>query len=175
MVESQGQKAAKNGKIIESMLFPLFEKNNYTIALCRRDKDYPNYPLYLSDKAYFDSLPKLVLYQVPFESIYPNRIGKTEFVIINNDLGRRIRVECKWQQGSGSVDEKIPYVYLNAVFAFPEKEIIIVMDGGGFDKSAKPWLIKQCKQRWLLDDKPDKSIEVMSIAEFTAWFNKELG
>lgn len=176
MVDKQGQRAAKNGKIIESMLFPLFEKNGYTIALCRKDKDYPNYPIYNArTKEEFDSLDKLVLYQVPFHSIYPNRVGRTEFLIINKTKQRRIRVESKWQQGSGSVDEKIPYLYLNAVFAFPENEIVIVMDGGGFDKSAKPWLVEQVKKRWLLDDKPEKSIKVMTVMEFTAWFNKEMG
>ena len=176
MVKSQGGTANKHGKIIESMLFPLFEQNNYAIAVCysKKSKCYPNYLPYEKNKQYFDSLDRLVLYQAPYTSIYPNKDGKTEFLIINKPLNRRIRVECKWQQSGGSADEKIPYLYLNAVFAFPEKEIIVVMDGGALDKTAKQWLIDRCNERWLLDNQPDKSIEVMSIAEFTAWFNKEL-
>ena len=165
MVDTQGQKAAKNGKIIENMLIPLFVGNGYHVI---------KYTDYKKAMPHFDAMPKLVIYQYPFDSIYPNRTGKTEFVIRNKIKNRELRVECKWQQGSGSVDEKIPYLYLNAVFAFPEKEIIIVMDGGGFDKSAKPWLVQQCKNRWLLDNQPDKTIDVMTIAEFTAFFNKEL-
>jgi len=165
MVDTQGQKAAKNGRIIENMLMPLFVGNGYKVI---------TYKVYKSAQIEFDKLDKLVIYQYPFDSIYPNRKCKTEFVIYNRLKNREIRVECKWQQGSGSVDEKIPYLYLNAVFAFPESEIIIVMDGGGFDKSAKPWLVEQCKKRWLLDEQPNKTIDVMTIAEFTAFFNKEL-
>jgi hypothetical protein len=34
---------------------------------------------------------------------------------------RRKNIECKWQQVSGSVDEKLPYLYLNCIEAMPEK------------------------------------------------------
>ena len=67
---------------------------------------------------------KLLVKQFPYISIYESKC-RTEFVLIDN--GRRIRIECKWQQVSGSVDEKFPYLYLNAVERWEEKESILVV------------------------------------------------
>jgi hypothetical protein len=47
-----------------------------------------------------------------------------------------IGIECKWQRISGSVDEKFPYAYLNCIEAMPERDIIIVVDGGGAKQGA---------------------------------------
>jgi hypothetical protein len=45
--------------------------------------------------------------------------------------GVHVRIECKWQQSAGSVDEKLPYLYLNAIESMPEDHVIIVYGGGG--------------------------------------------
>lgn len=177
---SQGAKANKNGKIGENILIPLFKENGYTVisnseyeADKKLIKDhYQNLRLNVKEKGYKD-LDKLVLRNYPYTSIYGNKNSRTEFLIINRPKNRKVRVEVKWQQSSGSVDEKFPYVWLNCVFSFPEKEVIVIIDGGGFKQSARDWIVKQAQDRWLIDD-DEKQISIMTISEFITFFNREL-
>jgi hypothetical protein len=76
---------------------------------------------------------------VPFTTIY-NHDGNTEFLLISERYNTCARIECKWQQVSGSVDEKLPYLYLNAIEAMPENTIIILIDGQGWKHGAIQWL-----------------------------------
>lgn len=58
-----------------------------------------------------------------------------------------IRIECKWQQAAGSVDEKLPYLYLNTIEAMPENSIMILIDGAGWKAGAIQWLKDAVKQK----------------------------
>ena len=51
---------------------------------------------------------ELLLRNVPYQTIYGHP-GKTEFVLRSARFHLDIRIECKWQQSAGSVDEKFPY------------------------------------------------------------------
>ena len=83
-----------------------------------------------------------------------------------------IRIECKWQQSNGSVDEKFPYLYLNCIEAMPEKEIVIIVDGGGAKVGAITWLQETVKsKKYTSDYNNDKIIHVFSLAEFIKWAN----
>lgn len=73
-----------------------------------------------------------------------------------------LAIECKWQQVSGSVDEKFPYVIENIKHMFPCPAIVI-LDGGGYKKGSEEWLRKQVDNKFL---------GVYSLAEFIAWANK---
>lgn len=53
---------------------------------------------------------ELLLAHVPFTTIY-NHKGNTEFLLLSKKYDLTMRLECKWQQVSGSVDEKLPYLY----------------------------------------------------------------
>jgi hypothetical protein len=123
-------------------------------------------------KRYCDE-KKLVICQYPFDSIYEHT-GKTEFLIINKPKDRVIRVECKWQQDAGSVDEKFPYMYLNCIYGYEEAEIILIVDGGGYKPGARAWLEKVIDNKWLIDEENPKAIRLMTISEFTAYFNSHL-
>lgn len=112
---------------------------------------------------------KFLVKQFPYISIYETKC-RTEFVLIENE--RRIRIECKWQQVSGSVDEKFPYLYLNAVERWEEKESILVVDGGGYKPKALEWLKTSAKNKVGFADKPDKAIAVYTFTEFMIWVNK---
>ena len=57
-------------------------------------------------------IPDLLVRRVPYQSIYGHR-GVTEFLAVSASRGLAVRIECKWQQSQGSVDEKFPYLYLN--------------------------------------------------------------
>lgn len=154
--KSQGAKANMNGKIFETMCIPIFEAHNFIV---------------LNHSEYLRLQPKparCVIKNAPFHSIY-NHIGKTEFLIICDD--RRIRVEDKYQQSAGSVDEKFVYMYLNSVYAYEENEIILIIDGGGYKPGARQWVVDAVNNNFLDYKKRGKEIHVFTIIEFLKWFN----
>jgi SepF-like predicted cell division protein (DUF552 family) len=59
----------------------------------------------------------------------------------------KTRIECKWQQTAGSVDEKLPYLYLNTIEAMPEDQIMIIIDGAGWKKGAVDWLRRAVNEK----------------------------
>ncbi len=114
---------------------------------------------------------ELLLKNVPFKTIY-NHKGNTEFLLISERYNLRIRIECKWQQRAGSVDEKLPYLYLNTIEAMPEKNIMILIDGDGFKAGAKTWLRNAVKEKlYTTEENKDTNIMVFSLAEFFTWAN----
>lgn len=50
-------------------------------------------------------------------------------------------VQCKWQSSGGSVHEKYPFEVLSIQQG--EFDTIILLDGGGYHKGAKQWLLNQ--------------------------------
>lgn len=66
----------------------------------------------------------------------------------------------------GSVDEKFPYLYLNCIETMPEKDIIVLIDGGGAKEGSISW-IKKTSQLCLYNrDEKLKNIMVMNLSEF---------
>lgn len=114
---------------------------------------------------------ELLLTNVPYETIYKH-YGKTEFLLKSARYGLEIRIECKWQQVAGSVDEKLPYLYLNSIEAMPEKHIVVVIDGEGWKAGAIPWLKEAAaKRKYTTSATAQKKIEVLSLTEFMTWAN----
>tara|TARA_R100001082_G_C4332326_1_gene146234 strand:- start:98 stop:589 length:492 start_codon:yes stop_codon:yes gene_type:complete len=97
----------------------------------------------------------ILLKGVPYTNIYGSNRCRSEFVLCLE--GRKIRIECKAQHSAGSVDEKLPYLYMNFTQTIEEDEAIIVIEGDGFKKGAKEWLRSMCK---------GTKVRVMSFAEF---------
>lgn len=145
------------GKSLENQVESILNTQSYTSV------DYKNWVKNKSEQG------KLLVKQFPYISIYDTKC-RTEFVLIDN--GRKIRIECKWQQVSGSVDEKFPYLYWNAVEKWDENEIILVVDGGGYKLKALEWLKKSAKNKVGFAHKPDKAIAVYTFTEFMIWVNK---
>lgn len=145
-----------NGHIFEDMMIPIFRAHGFRVFSIAEFKKTVNLP------------NKYIVKDAPFNSIY-NHTGKTEFLIVDGD--RKIRVENKYQASAGSVDEKFVYTYINAVEAYPEKEIILVIDGGGYKPGARQWVVDAVNNNFLDYKGKGKSIEVMTIIEFTNWFN----
>lgn len=81
--------------------------------------------------------PALVQH-LPYTSIYGSTRSRSELGLVEPS-GKVTRIECKWQNVSGSVDEKFPYVLENAL-AVPESRILIVVGGNGFKPQAIEWL-----------------------------------
>lgn len=73
----------------------------------------------------------------------------------------KLAIEIKWQQTSGSVDEKYPYLVINIKKMFPCPAIIII-DGGGYKEGALNWLKGQID---------NKLIGVYDLSGFLKWAN----
>ena len=112
----------------------------------------------------------LLLKDIPYINIY-GTTSKTEFKIIIKNLEYEARIECKWQAEQGSVDEKFPYMYLNALRS-PEENQIFIVDGGAYRPEALTWLKKVCDLR--VGQIDYKNIKVMSFSEFMIFIEKKL-
>ena len=151
-----GSRANTSGNTLEASISAVVGSKGFDVV---------NYKIWESNKDKFGK--ELLLCNVPYQTIYGHN-GKTEFVLLSETDGLEIRIECKWQQVSGSVDEKYPYLYLNCM-QMPEETVFIIVDGGGAKKGAVEWL----------KDAPamfpcDKSITVFNLVEFLSWANKTL-
>lgn len=101
---------------------------------------------------------RFLVRHAPYISIYGCR-SVSEFVYHDDLHDIHIRIECRWQQSPGSVDEKLPCLYLNALEAMPEREVWIVLGGDGARTEAVKWLKTRCGQNAV------KDIRVMSIVD----------
>ncbi|SMG65890.1 conserved hypothetical protein [methanotrophic bacterial endosymbiont of Bathymodiolus sp.] len=113
---------------------------------------------------------ELLLKNVPYDTVYGHK-GNTEFLLKSKGLNLEIRIECKWQQVAGSVDEKFPYLYLNCIETMSENEIILIVDGGGYKDGALAWL-KDAVQEKKYQNNLAKEIRVFSLVDFLTWANK---
>ena len=159
-MENQGGIANAQGRTLESVVISTLEQKGF------RKVPYKEYLNGLN--IYGD---ELLLTNVPYETIYGHK-GKTEFKIQSQRYGE-YRIECKWQQSSGSVDEKFPYLYLNCIEKMPENNIIIIIDGQGAKPGAIDWLRRAaCLKLYSSEKNRNKNILVMSLAEFIIWVNQ---
>ena len=104
--------------------------------------------------------------QVPCgTSIYETK-RKCDFLVLNKEkFPDGLIIECKWQQSSGSVDEKYPFTIFN-IFKI-NVPTIILLDGGGYKKAAMEWLKGQANPTRAL-------IGVYSMSEFQTQVNNGL-
>ena len=154
------KRKTKSGNILEKTVKAVLTGNGFTVI---------NYREWSKNPSEFGE--ELLLTNVPFETIYQHH-GSTEFLLKSKEFNLEIRIECKWQQVSGSVDEKLPYLYLNTIETMPEKHIVILIDGDGWKPGAIPWLKEAVsKKKYTTQNMPDKKIEVLNLKEFITWAN----
>lgn len=161
---SQGAMANKNGKIFEKMMIPVFEDNAFPVLTEKK---------YLKNQEKYATYNRIVLKNAKYTNIY-GTTGQTEFVLIDGE--RRIRIEAKYQSVAGSVDEKYPNMFLNAIEAYPEDEVIFVVDGGGYRAGARKWIQTAIDTDFHgYKSQYHKDFKLMTISEFMNWFNHEFG
>lgn len=158
-MQIQGQTANKNGKWLEQQVEDIIvsydvEKINYRQIGTKFGKKI----LSINPKAF-------LIKNVPYTNMYGG-ISRGEFVLQLKNKGP-VRIECRSQRVSGSVDEKIPYLIGNC-YAFEEKDVILVIDGDGMRTKAKEFAINAAKSI------AHKNIRVMTLGQFKAWANKML-
>ena len=159
MASSQGGLAASSGNTLERTVIATLESKGFETVRFRVWAKKPH-----------KYGKELLLTNVPFETIYGHN-GNTEFLVKSERYSLEIRIECKWQQSSGSVDEKFPYLYLNCIQQMPEKTIIIIVDGGGAKQGAVDWLRQAAESKLFQNSQNETDIQVMNLAEFLIWAN----
>lgn len=158
---TSGSIANRQGRVLENTIIPTFEARGFEIL---KYSDWSKKPNQYGTE--------LILKHVPYTTIYGHQ-GYTEFLVQSKKHYLNHRIECKWQQSSGSVDEKFPYLYLNCIEAMPEQNIIIIAGGGGMKKGAISWLKKVVLEQHYLSSKVgEKNIQIFSIEEFLLWANQ---
>lgn len=145
MVDVQGQLANLNGKHLESLVEVTITRN-----LGVESEYY----------ARTEEREDILLKNVPYKSIYGGNC-RSEFVL--NYQGRSIRIECKSQKSHGSVDEKLPYLFMNMNESIEEDEAIVILNGNGFRYGAKEWMYSTCK---------GTKIKVFSLKGFNDYVKK---
>lgn len=165
---TQGAKANISGKILEGVVTNTLSKRGFAEISFKNWKKIPLYQQ--SDKFLIHNAPYHSIYTVTLPQL-EQKESRSEFIISDPIAGIFCRIECKWQDSSGSVDEKLPYLYLNAVECWQENEIIILIDGKGWRTGALSWLKNAVDSRKWRDDpeKDTRNISMMDISTFTSW------
>lgn len=154
----QGAQANRTGKTLEEFVVGVFKSHGFEII------NYPTYIKREGDPSFTHG--EWLVRRAPYTTIY-GHAGKTEFLVVSKDQQMVFRIECKWQQSSGSVDEKFPYVIENCK-VMQEHMIIILVDGGACKAGALAWL-KQAAEKCKKEN--SKDIRVFNMTEFMKWAN----
>lgn len=96
----------------------------------------------------------------PYPSVYRHG-ARMEFcarnLILRGKTYGRANIECKYQESGGSVDEKFPYVVLNALVSDADTTVV-VLGGHAFKKGAIDWLCT-------MEDASNGRLHVLGLAD----------
>jgi hypothetical protein len=98
-------------------------------------------------------------------TIYDGELKVDRYVVGLPAFPNGLAIESKWQELSGSVDEKFPYLVENIKTCYP-CPVIIVTGGRGARPGAIRWLKRQVDGVHL--------IAVLTLEEFVTWCNRSL-
>lgn len=162
MAMTQGSEANRSGREIESLFQRLMTERGFHVVDGAADQSA------LGD--FFSA--NLLIKNAPYTNIYGS-ISRSEFVIDSRMVGRRIRVECRNQDVSGSVDEKLPYLFMNMRNNVPETEILFLLTGDGCRNGAVEWLKGACTRQNTLKNGITKNMAVLrGMEEARIWVRK---
>lgn len=169
---SGGKKANQSGKSWESWVQLTAQQLKFKILkFSEREKHLPLKP---NDR--------FVWLRAPYRTIYDTKkIPKANSEFVFETVSERIRVECKWQKGSGSVDEKYLFMYLNGVLTVEEPTVIFALGGNHFfinkrGIEIREWLTEVCTNppKWLSEEAikrwKSKKLIVLTNNNFNDWF-----
>lgn len=157
---TQGGKANKTGSVLEKLVVGTLSAHGIDSVL---------HSEFIRTPARYGK--ELLLRHVPYTTLYGGK-GHTEFLLKSGKYNVNTRIECKWQQTGGSVDEKLPYLYLSSIECMPENDVILLIDGDGFRRGAKEWIRRvAAEKRYVQPGQCDKTISVMSSTDFLTWVN----
>ncbi|MDR2677681.1 MAG: hypothetical protein LBB26_03940 [Puniceicoccales bacterium] len=130
---SSGSQANKTGNALESFVEGILERNGYT--------EFINHKKQIFFMKEFIGGKQFSKQSKCGKSIYDTD-RRCDFLVMNPAKHPRgLIIECKWQETSGSVDEKYPFAVLNiAKIGTPT---IVLIDGKGYKQKAFEWFKKQ--------------------------------
>ncbi|WP_299022173.1 PD-(D/E)XK nuclease superfamily protein [uncultured Photobacterium sp.] len=116
-----GQKAVQNGKAFESKIFAVL--NQLPSVNVIKDIPYPSIYSAYSTKHKTKMEFRAENISLTFETLdaYGNKVMKTR-------LFKTLNIECKYQEDSGTTDEKYPLVYENALISDAEATLFVYED-----------------------------------------------
>jgi len=160
----QGVNANISGKKFEKRIASLLEAHGFHVDLHSGYKGNKN-ELKLRKG-------RIGLRQPPYTTLYGGS-GRSDFVLIAPELAEDVWIETKRMSVSGSLDEKLPHMFLNALAAIPSKHVIIIMDGNGWREGGVQWIRAAVNDRRWADfaNYQGKRIDVMNPDEFTIWLD----
>lgn len=159
MTDVQGQKANKAGKHLEKQVENYLNDLGY-VPIMFKKVGTPS-----GKKIMQQEVPGFLLKNVPYTNMYGGS-GRGEFVLLSGHQAPT-RIECRYQNVSGSVDEKLPFLLGNCL-AFEEKNVILVIEGDGMRKAARDFIKSAAKAVAY------KDIKVFDLKQFKTWANKNL-
>lgn len=137
MPDSSGQRANQTGASLEDFIRRLLARSGY---------DYVRPHLFQAARC---------LEQPIFSAQYPagadlyGKDRKCDFILYHPArYPRALILESKWQQSTGSVDEKFPFLTLTIKES--RLDTIVVLGGGGYSAGAERWLRRQAGKDCLL-------------------------
>ena len=160
MVDLQDRQANRNGRWLEDEVENIL--NGFGVPSLRHSKVGTRF----GQNILKQNVPGFLLKSVPYTNMYGGR-GLGEFVLQISNFGP-VRIECRIQNRSGSVDEKIPFLIGNC-YSFEEKHVILVIEGDGMRASAKEFAINAAKAI------AHKDVRVLNLKKFERWAARMLG
>lgn len=192
-------KAGEGGNLFEAVVLALKEMNFEVCDSCKRDKK-PRKTIDMFGDGDDRSSPNRIECNAPYNSVLKQtaeRLGiktrqgvpHTEFVLVTRDIKptiefpnvitgqeNRIRVECKYQNTSGTTEHKLLHSYLDLQYGAPEPNVILLVDGKGFTEKMVAFIREVCEENTIVWTKgikqSKKSVVFMNIAEFIDWANR---
>lgn len=150
---TQGSRAVKTGNALERVVLHILNDKHYE---------------FIKPKEFFaacDLLQPLYTKQIYIGNSIYGRPLKVDFMLYHPEkYPNKLIIECKWQQGKGTTDEKYPYNVQNIRDMYPCPAVIL-LDGAGFRSGAGAWLRAQVDSAKLLN--------VFSMVEFQTWVNND--
>lgn len=134
ITQQQGRKANNNGKVFESQILQRLISAGYQERKTRSENE--NQPFFIYQ------------YRSGFISIY-GQLMRVDFYVwhpLKHENG--LIIECKYQEVSGSADEKFPY----AIASLRGLEIpaIIIIAGKGAKTCAVDWCVRQQDEKLMV-------------------------
>ena len=161
---SQGGESNESGRWLESAVERTFSDLGYLVKAFTDD---------LNNSDLFE--PQILIKNVPYQNLY-GRQSRIEFVLVDERYNLRMPIECKTQETSGSVHEKIPYFYLNTIRCMPENDVAFVYSGKWFTeqpagKASIDWL-KNATKTGLFAPDQRKRIHIIEVSELRRFAKK---
>ena len=130
MAKSGGTIANRSGKRLENTISDILEDRDYQYV-----KPHRFFPMQEMKQPIYTRQCKIG------KDVYKKK-RRVDIILYHPKLWKNcLVIQCKWQASSGSVEEKYPFEVLS--IQQNEYDTIIILDGGGYSKGAKRWLIQE--------------------------------